>query len=68
MRDEYIKRTFAVRWMGRTSTTFVFTWFEDFSFRHDFLPISLRLALPGDFLKFKRRKMCVALVLEKIPP
>ena len=45
------------------STAFVFAWLEDFSFRHELLPILPRLALPGNFLEFKSRKMGVALVL-----
>jgi hypothetical protein len=61
---EYIKHTATVRWRGSTLTTFVFARFENFPFRHDFLPVLLRLSLPGDFLELKRRKMGVALVLD----
>ena len=65
---EYIKHTATVCWRGSTLTTFVFTRFENFPFRHDFLPILLRLALPGDFLELERRKMGVALVLDGHDP
>lgn len=59
---EYIKYTAAVR-QGQTSTAFVFAWLEDFSFRHDSLPILFSLALPSDFLEFERREMAVSFVL-----
>ena len=58
--SEYMKHAATVFW---TSTTFVFAWFEDFPFRHDFLPILFRLTLPGDFLEFECSEMGVTIVL-----
>lgn len=58
--SEYIKHAATVCWI---STTFVFAWFEDFPFRHDFLPILFRLTLPGDFLEFECSEMGVTIVL-----
>ena len=52
-----------VRWRGQASTTLVLARFENFSFRHDFLPILFRLTLPGDFLEFECSEMGVTIVL-----
>ena len=58
-----MKYTDTIRREGRTSTTFVLARFKSSPFRHEFLPILLRLTPPSDFLEFESREMSVALVL-----